>query len=454
VTSAAEAAVAKIAAIPKSKITNHKFEDRRSSRVEQAFMPALKGLKIGGNMDFLAILKIAIRALTRNKMRSLLTMLGIIIGVGAVIATVGLGQGAQQQVQDQIASMGTNLLYISSGSVNKGGIRLGGGATKTLVNDDMKAILQQVPTVNMVAPGAGSSAQVVFDNQNWSTRITGTEPQYFDIRNWAFAQGGNFTPDDVTRSTNVVVLGATVQQNLFGNSNPVGQTVRIGTLPFQVVGVLTAKGQSGLGQDQDDGVYVPISTLQKKITGQDWLQYIMASATSQPASYAAQNQITALLRDRHRIRPGQDDDFTVRNLADVAQLADESSKVMTLLLASIAGVSLIVGGIGIMNIMLVSVTERTREIGIRIAIGATESDVLRQFLSESVVLSVTGGVMGILFGVAASITITRLLGWNILISMPAVMAAVVFSMAVGIFFGFYPARKAAMLDPIEALRFE
>jgi putative ABC transport system permease protein len=405
-------------------------------------------------MDFLAILKIAIRALTRNKMRSLLTMLGIIIGVGAVIATVGLGQGAQQQVQDQIASMGTNLLYISSGSVNKGGIRLGGGATKTLVNDDMKAILQQVPTVSMVAPGAGSSAQVVFDNQNWSTRITGTEPQYFDIRNWAFAQGGNFTQDDVTRSTNVVVLGATVQQNLFGNSNPVGQTVRIGTLPFQVVGVLTPKGQSGLGQDQDDGVYVPISTLQKKITGQDWLQYIMASATSQPASYAAQNQITALLRDRHRIRSGQDDDFTVRNLADVAQLADESSKVMTLLLASIAGVSLIVGGIGIMNIMLVSVTERTREIGIRIAIGATESDVLRQFLSESVVLSVTGGVMGILFGVAASITITRLLGWNILISMPAVMAAVVFSMAVGIFFGFYPARKAAMLDPIEALRFE
>jgi len=405
-------------------------------------------------MDFLAILKIAIRALTRNKMRSLLTMLGIIIGVGAVIATVGLGQGAQQQVQDQIASMGTNLLYISSGSVNKGGIRLGGGATKTLVNDDMKAILQQVPTVNMVAPGAGSSAQVVFDNQNWSTRITGTEPQYFDIRNWAFAQGGNFTQDDVTRSTNVVVLGATVQQSLFGNSNPVGQTVRIGTLPFQVVGVLTAKGQSGLGQDQDDGVYVPISTLQKKITGQDWLQYIMASATSQPASYAAQNQITALLRDRHRIRAGQDDDFTVRNLADVAQLADESSKVMTLLLASIAGVSLIVGGIGIMNIMLVSVTERTREIGIRIAIGATESDVLRQFLSESVVLSVTGGVMGILFGVAASVTITRLLGWNILISMPAVMAAVVFSMAVGIFFGFYPARKAAMLDPIEALRFE
>jgi putative ABC transport system permease protein len=405
-------------------------------------------------MDLLAILKIAVRALTRNKMRSLLTMLGIVIGVGAVIATVGLGQGAQQAVQDQIASMGTNLLYVSAGSVNKGGIRLGGGATKTLVYDDMKAILQQVPTAAQAAPVSGSSTQVVADNQNWSTRITGTEPQYFEIRNWDFAHGANFTQDDVTRAANVVVLGATVQQNLFGNSDPTGQTVRIGNLPFQVVGVLQAKGQSGIGQDQDDGVFVPITTLQKKITGQDWLQNIMVSATSQDASYAAQGQITSLLRDRHRIRPGQDDDFSVRNLADGAQLADESSKVMTLLLASIAGVSLIVGGIGIMNIMLVSVTERTREIGIRIAIGATESDVLRQFLSESVVLSLAGGLMGILFGVASSITITKVLGWSILISPMAVGAAVVFSMAVGVFFGFYPARKAAMLDPIEALRFE
>jgi putative ABC transport system permease protein len=405
-------------------------------------------------MDLLAILKIAVRALTRNKLRSLLTMLGIVIGVGAVIATVGLGQGAQQQVQDQIASMGTDVLYISAGSVNKGGIRLGGGATKSLVYDDMKAIVQQIPTVAQAAPVSGSSVQVVADNQNWSTRITGTEPQYFDIRNWAFAQGGNFTQDDVTRASNVVVLGATVQQNLFGHSDPTGATVRIGNLPFQVVGVLQAKGQSGIGQDQDDGVFVPITTLQKKITGQDWLQSVMVSATSQDSSYAAQGQITALLRDRHRIRPGQDDDFSVRNLADVAQLADESSKVMTLLLASIAGVSLIVGGIGIMNIMLVSVTERTREIGIRIAIGATESDVLRQFLSESVVLSLAGGLMGILFGVASSITITKVLGWSILISPAAVGAAVVFSMAVGIFFGFYPARKAAMLDPIEALRFE
>lgn len=405
-------------------------------------------------MDLVAILKIAIRALTRNKMRSLLTMLGIIIGVGAVIATVGVGQGAQQQVQEQIAAMGTNVIFVSSGSVNRSGLRLGSGATKTLVYDDMQAILREVPTIASAAPSSGASAQVVFDNQNWSTRVTGTEPQYFQIRDWNFAQGANFTQDDVTRSANVVVLGATVQQNLFGNADPTGQTVRIGNLPFQVVGVLAAKGQSGIGQDQDDAIYVPITTLQKKITGQDWLQNIIASATSQQASYAAQDQITALLRDRHRIRPGQDDDFSVRNLADVAQLADQSSKVMTLLLASIAGVSLIVGGIGIMNIMLVSVTERTREIGIRIAIGATESDVLRQFLSESVVLSLAGGIIGILFGVVSSITITKVLGWHILISALAVMAAVVFSMAVGVFFGFYPARKAARLDPIEALRFE
>jgi putative ABC transport system permease protein len=405
-------------------------------------------------MDFKATLKIALRALSRNKMRTILTMLGIVIGVAAVIAMVGVGQGAQQKVQDQIASMGTNLIYVSAGSVNRGGTHLGAGATKTLTDDDMKAIVREVPTVSAAAPGAGASAQVVYENQNWSTRVNGTEPQYFAIRDWQIARGSSFTDDDVSHSANVAVLGATVQQNLFGNGDPVGQTIRIGALPFQVVGVLTAKGQSGMGADQDDGVYVPITTLQKKITGQGWLQYIMVSAVSQPASYAAQSQITSLLRDRHKIRPGQDDDFQVRNLADVAELADQQSQVMTLLLASVAGVSLIVGGIGIMNIMLVSVTERTREIGIRVAIGATEQDVQRQFLSESVVLSLLGGATGILLGVAASLIITKLLGWAILISPMAIVAAVIFSMAVGVFFGYYPARKASRLDPIEALRFE
>lgn len=405
-------------------------------------------------MEFTAILKIAFRALARNKMRSVLTMLGIVIGVAAVIAMVGVGQGAQQKVQEQIASMGTNLIYISAGSVNRGGMHLGAGATKTLVYDDMQAILREVPTISMAAPGAGASGQVVFEDQNWSTRINGTEPQFFTIRDWAFASGTSFTQDDVTRATNVAVIGDTVRQNLFANLNPVGQTIRVGNLPFEVVGVLAPKGQSGMGADQDDGIYVPITTLQKKISGQDWLQYIVASAVSQPASFAAQSQITALLRDRHRIRPGQDDDFQVRNLADIAQLADQQSQVMTMLLASIAGVSLIVGGIGIMNIMLVSVTERTREIGIRVAIGATEQDVQRQFLSESVVLSLLGGAAGILVGAGTSIVITKLLGWAVLISPTAILAAVLFSMGVGVFFGYYPARKAARLDPIEALRFE
>ncbi len=405
-------------------------------------------------MNFSSILKIAIRALTRNKLRSALTMLGIIIGVGAVIATVGVGQGARQKVQDQIASMGTNVLYISAGSVNRGGLRIGIGATKTLINDDVKAMMQQIPTVAAAAPGATASQQIVADNQNWNTRVTGTEPQYFDIRNWPIASGSSFTPDDVSRATDVVVLGQTVRQNLFGTADPVGQTVRISNLPFQVVGVLSPKGSSGMGQDQDDGVFIPITTLQKKITGQDWLQFVMVSAISEPATYAAQDQIAVLLRERHHIHAGQDDDFSIRNLADVAQLADDSSKVMTLLLASIAGVSLIVGGIGIMNIMLVSVTERTREIGIRMAIGATETDVQRQFLTESVVLSIAGGTVGILFGVVASLTVTKVLGWPVLLSVTAVVAAVLFSMAIGVFFGYYPARKAAQLDPIEALRFE
>ncbi len=405
-------------------------------------------------MELKAILQIALKALSRNKMRSILTMLGIIIGVGAVIAMVGVGQGAQRKVQDQIAAMGTNLLFVSSGSVNRGGLHVGAGQTKTLVYDDMKAIVREIPTVAEAAPGSTSGAQLVWENQNWATRVTGTEPQYLAIRAWPLAGGANFTDEDVSHAANVALIGNTVKQNLFGAVEPVGQTIRIGNLPFQVVGVLAAKGQSGMGQDQDDTVIVPITTLQKKITGQDWLQFIMVSATSQQASYAAQNQITSLLRDRHRIRPGQDDDFMVRNLADVADLADQQAQVMTMLLASIAGVSLIVGGIGIMNIMLVSVTERTREIGIRIAIGATEEDVLRQFLTESVVLSLIGGAVGIFFGGGTSLIITKVLGWAILISPLAIGAAAVFSMAVGVFFGYYPARKAARLDPIEALRFE
>jgi putative ABC transport system permease protein len=406
-------------------------------------------------MDFVSILKIALRALARNKMRSSLTMLGIIIGVAAVIAMVGVGQGAQKQVADQIAAMGSNMLFVSSGTVTRGGTRLGWGATKTLVMDDLHAILREVPTAKEAAPGSQTTAQVVYGNDNWFTRVTGSEPQYFDVRTWPFANGSSFSKSDVDTAANVAVIGETVRKNLFGAVDPIGQTIRIKSLPFRVVGTLAPKGQSAaMGDDQDDTIIIPITTLQKKITGETWLRFIMVSAVSKEASFTAQAQIEALLRDRHRIRPGTDDDFFVRNLAELAEAADATQKTLTLLLASTAGVALIVGGIGIMNIMLVSVTERTREIGIRMAIGATDTDVQSQFLTEAVVLSCMGGLVGILFGIGVSTVITNMAGWAVLISPISIIAAVVFSMAVGIFFGFYPARKAARLDPIEALRYE
>jgi putative ABC transport system permease protein len=307
----------------------------------------------------------------------------------------------------------------------------------------------------MAAPGSSTTAQVVFGNDNWSTNINGTEPQYLDIRNWPLEAGVPFTPGDVETAANVAIIGETVRKNLFGATDPLGQTIRIKNLPFKVVGALSPKGQSAaMGQDQDDTIIIPITTLQKKLTGDTWLRWIMVSAKSREASYTAQQQIESLLRDRHRIRSGQDDDFFVRNLADIADLADQASRVFTLLLASIASVSLLVGGIGIMNIMLVSVTERTREIGIRMAIGATESDVQRQFLIEAVVLSLIGGGIGILFGVASSFLISGILHWAVQVSVLSIVIAALFSAAVGIFFGFYPARKAAALDPIEALRYE
>jgi putative ABC transport system permease protein len=406
-------------------------------------------------MDLLAIIRIAMRALARNTMRSVLTMMGIIIGVGAVIAMLGVGQGARQTMQEQIQAMGSNLLFVGAGTVTRSGMHLGWGSTKTLVYDDMLAILRECPAAHAAAPGTTANAQVVFGNDNWATHLNGTEPQYFDIRNWPFQEGSGFTQDDVTMAANVAVIGETVRKNLFGATDPVGQTLRVNNLPFRVTGVLTPKGMSAaMSDDQDDIILVPLTTMQKKITGQPWLRWIMVSAVSRQGSYAAQEQITGLLRDRHRIRPGADDDFSVRNLADMADVADEAGRVMTLLLASIASVSLIVGGIGIMNIMLVSVTERTREIGVRMAIGATEGNVQQQFLVEAVVLSLMGGTLGILFGVGASYLITKTLGWPVLISPIVIVVAVLFSMAVGVFFGFYPARKAAQLDPIDALRYE
>jgi putative ABC transport system permease protein len=339
--------------------------------------------------------------------------------------------------------------------MNRGGLRMGWGNTQTLVMDDVQAIMRECPAVALAAPGSGAGAQVVFGNDNWGTRINGTEPQYFEIRDWPLSDGTPFTQEDVTLAANVAVIGETVRKNLFGAVEPVGQTIRINNLPFKVVGVLTPKGQSAaMGDDQDDTIIIPITTLQKKITGQGWLRYISVSAKSKASSYAAQQQIQALLHDRHKIRPGQDDDFAVRNLADLAGAADEAGSVLTLLLAIVASISLLVGGIGIMNIMLVSVTERTREIGIRLAIGATESDVHRQFLIEAVTLSFIGGAIGILLGLVSTFLIPRIFGWAVSVSMIALVGAVVFSVLVGIFFGLYPARKAARLNPIEALRYE
>ncbi|MBI2683642.1 MAG: ABC transporter permease [Acidobacteriales bacterium] len=406
-------------------------------------------------MDFLSTMRLALRALARNKMRSGLTMLGIIIGVGAVIAMVGIGQGADRQIQDQIAALGSNMLFVGSGSVNRGGMRMGSGATKTLVQDDAAAILRECPQVAAGSAGTVTGAQVVHENDNWNTQVYGVEPAYFDIRNWPPSMGVTFDQSEVDRAANVAVIGETVRKNLFAAASPLGETIRIKNLPFTVIGVLSAKGTSAAqGNDQDDAIFIPVSTHQKKLTGDTWLRFINVSAVSQAASVGAQGCITALLRDRHRIRAGQDDDFFVRNLKDMADSAAQASRIMTILLASIASVSLLVGGIGIMNIMLVSVTERTREIGIRIAIGATEQDVQRQFLIEAFVLSVIGGGIGILFGIASSWVISAQFKWPVLISPMSIVVAALFSMAIGIFFGFYPARKASRLDPIEALRYE
>ncbi len=406
-------------------------------------------------MDLVSILRVAMRALLRNKMRSVLTMLGIIIGVGAVIAMVGVGQGASEQVQARIAAMGSNLLFVQSGSHQAGVVRVGWNATKTLQYSDEQAILAQVPTVAAAAAGTNYQAQVVYDANNWATHITGTEPSYFPIRNWDFDQGTSFTRQDVTDANNVAVLGATVVENLFPDGqDPVGKQIRIKNLPFKVVGTLLPKGQSGFGMDQDDIVMIPFTTLLKKLSGNYWLQNIAVSAVSNAASDAAQEEITDLLRSRHRIRPGQPDDFAVRNLAAYADVANASAGIMTILLASIASVSLLVGGIGIMNIMLVSVTERTREIGIRMAVGATEADVHRQFLIEALVLSALGGLIGILLGLMTSWLISSIAQWPVDVSILSIIVAALFSAGIGIFFGYYPAQKAARLDPIEALRFE
>ena len=407
-------------------------------------------------MNFLVIVRIAYRALARNKMRAALTMLGVIIGVGAVIAMVSIGQGAQASVQAQISNMGTNLLFVSAGAQNVGGVRSGTGdnGTNTLTEDDLEAIKREVPSVSALSPMVNSRSQLVVGNQNWNTSIQGVSEQLPGIRKWTIQSGEFFTDADVKSAARSIVLGQTIVDNLFYGTDPVGQYVRVLDLPFRVVGVLGRKGQDAQGRDQDDIAFAPYTTVQKKLLGSTRIQVAYVSAISGDATYTAQVQITDLLRQRHKLSGNQPDDFTVRNMSDIAEAANETNSIMTWLLGSIAGVSLLVGGIGIMNIMLVSVTERTREIGIRMAIGARSSAVRTQFLIESIVLSLTGGIIGILLGIVASLVIPMLLGWPTLVSTAAIIGSVIFSAAVGIFFGYYPARKAAALDPIDALRYE
>jgi putative ABC transport system permease protein len=406
-------------------------------------------------MDFREVIRVALRALARNKMRTILTMLGIIIGVGAVICTVAIGQGAGQQVQNQIKSLGDNMIMVMAGSINQGGVRLGSQATKTLVAEDGDAIKNEVPNVVAESPSVGATVQMVNGNQNWSTRATGVSADYFTIRSWPVSEGSEFTQRDVTMAANVCVIGQTVANELFtGGSDPVGALIRVNNLPFTVVGVLEKKGQNSFGQDQDDTVIIPYTTVQKKISGISWVQQIMVSVASEDDIESAMSSMSSLLRQRHKLRQSEDDDFMVRSPDELAQASAQTSQILTYLLGSVASVSLLVGGIGIMNIMLVSVTERTREIGVRMAVGATEQDVKMQFLSEAMVLSFLGGSVGIVLGVIASAIISNVLKWSTLVSTTSIIVAVFFSAGVGVFFGYYPASKAAQLDPIEALRYE
>ena len=405
-------------------------------------------------MNLFLVFPVAWRALKRNKLRTVLTMLGIIIGVSAFIAMTSIGNGAKAQVQAQIATLGQNVLLIWPGSVTQSGVRTGWGGAQRLTVDDVEAILRECPAIDMISPSQMTSRQVVAGNQNWFTQVIGADVDYLEIRQWPLVSGRSFTELEVRGSGKVAVIGATTADQLFEQTDPVGQVLRVDRVPFVIIGVLSRKGQNLLGSDQDDTVIIPYTTMMKRVQRSDRLRSITMRAVSSEHLAEGQRQVESLLRQRHRIQPDDPDTFTVHNQEEIAQMATATSRILTVLLGSIASVSLIVGGIGIMNIMLVSVTERTREIGIRMAVGAMGRDILVQFLVEAVVISVIGGIIGIALGVGVSKLVAAFTGWPTLISFSAVLLCFLFAAAVGIFFGFYPARKAANLDPIEALRYE
>ena len=403
-------------------------------------------------MEFRETFRMAFLALRRNKLRTALTMLGILIGIGAVICTVAIGEGGSSLIHDQLVGLGTNLVWIEAGGRNINGVRTGNAETKSLTVDDARAIQEAIPQIAVVAPHVDGPMQVVYGNQNWATHYRGVPPQYFEIRRWPVTEGALFTASDVEHMTNVCLLGRSVVDRLFGTEDPIGKIIRLQNQPFRVVGVMEAKGLTPTGFDQDDFVMIPYTTAMKKLKGIYWLDDIFASAVSTEAIDPAIDQVTRLLRQRHHLRPDEPDDFNIRHPEDTLKAQEEASHTFTLMLASIASVSLLVGGIGIMNIMLVSVTERTREIGVRMAVGATERDVQMQFLVEALVLSLLGGAIGVMAGMAASAGVSRILRWPAIITPIAIVVAVVFSVVIGIFFGYYPALKASQLDPIEALR--